>query len=464
MAPGKCLLPPGGLARRNENQPEMTQYKFIDLFSGCGGLSLGLSMAGLEGQFAVERDRMAFDTFSGNFLGERKVPVTKFSWPAWLEERAWGIDEFLAEHHGHLVQLQGQVQVLAGGPPCQGFSFAGKREEADPRNLLFEKYVQVVDAIKPSALVLENVPGMEVAHSSKTNDEEGHGEAPESYYDKLKKSLEAIGYEVHGKIVDASRFGVPQRRSRLIVIGLRRQVAAELEGGIGRAFELLEEARISQLQELRLADAIPAMDAISDLRANCSIRRRCIDPYSPAGFEEAEYLGPATVFQKLMHKHCRNDSMDSMRLTKHRDDVRDRFKKILDECPRGVRMNDANRERYGLKKHRIYPMSPWEPAPTITTLPDDVLHYAEPRILTVRESARLQSFPDWFRFRGKFTTGGTRRSKECPRYTQVGNAVPPLLARAIGLAITATLIEAAEAAKRSLAGDKARREAIIAIA
>ena len=105
-------------------------------------------------------------------------------------------------------------------------------------------------------------------------------------------------------------------------------------------------------------------------------------------------------------------------------------------------MNDANREQYSTKKHRIYPMDPWVPAPTITTLPDDVLHYSEPRILTVRESARLQSFPDWFQFRGKFTTGGDRRTKECPRYTQVGNAVPPLLARAIGLTIRAVLDEA----------------------
>ena len=102
-------------------------------------------------------------------------------------------------------------------------------------------------------------------------------------------------------------------------------------------------------------------------------------------------------------------------------------------------MNDATREQYGTKKRRICLMDPWEPAPTITTLPDDVLHYSEPRILTVRESARLQSFPDWFQFRGKFTTGGSRRTKECPRYTQVGNAVPPLLARAIGLAIKAVL-------------------------
>ena len=127
----------------------------------------------------------------------------------------------------------------------------------------------------------------------------------------------------------------------------------------------------------------------------------------------------------------------------HRDEVRDRFAQIIKECTQGVRMNEESRARFGLKKHRIYPMSAWEPAPTITTLPDDVLHYSEPRILTVRESARLQSFPDWFRFRGKYTTGGALRTKECPRYTQVGNAVPPLLAEAIGLAAVATLQELA---------------------
>ena len=86
-------------------------------------------------------------------------------------------------------------------------------------------------------------------------------------------------------------------------------------------------------------------------------------------------------------------------------------------------------------------MSDASPAPTITTLPDDVLHYSEPRILTVRESARLQSFPDWFQFKGKYTTGGDRRTKECPRYTQVGNAVPPYLARAIGSALGKALAE-----------------------
>ena len=131
-----------------------------------------------------------------------------------------------------------------------------------------------------------------------------------------------------------------------------------------------------------------------------------------------------------------------MRMARHRDNVRERFARILAECPKGVRMNEENRKLFGLLKHRVYPMSSTEPAPTITTLPDDVLHYSEPRILTVRECARLQSFPDWFVFRGKYTTGGELRIKECPRYTQVGNAVPPLLARAVGLAVRATLDEA----------------------
>jgi DNA (cytosine-5)-methyltransferase 1 len=107
-----------------------------------------------------------------------------------------------------------------------------------------------------------------------------------------------------------------------------------------------------------------------------------------------------------------------------------------------VRMNEANRKKFGLLKHRVYPMSPAEPAPTITTLPDDVVHYAEPRILTVRECARLQSFPDWFEFKGKFTTGGQSRKRECPRYTQVGNAVPPLLGRSVALAVAEVIDEA----------------------
>ena len=151
-----------------------------------------------------------------------------------------------------------------------------------------------------------------------------------------------------------------------------------------------------------------------------------------------------------------------MRLARHREDVRARFARIISECRQGVRMDDESRKTYRLKKHRIYPMAAGQPAPTITTLPDDILHYSEPRILTVRECARLQSFPDWFAFKGKFTTGGDRRTKECPRYTQVGNAVPPYLARAIGIAVRNLLEEVA--LTKAVFGDRAGEMPAVATA
>lgn len=428
----------------DKTRAPMKQYKFVDLFAGCGGLSLGLSLAGMRGQFAVERDPMAFETFAANLASARDVPVMQFEWPQWLEKRSWDIEELLSSHRDELFALRGTVDVLAGGPPCQGFSFAGRRQEDDPRNLLFEKYVEAVQAIQPMALVLENVPGMRVAHgkqsltATQTSKQRGRSI---SFYDKLADSLGNAGYEVDAMLVNASRFGVPQRRSRLIVIGVRKDLARWLSGGIKRAFQLLDEARSTHLDHLGLPDAVSAADAISDLQLGGRILKACTDTKSAKGFQELVYVKPTTHFQRLMHGGCVANEMDSMRLARHREDVSKRFAKIIEECTQGVRMNDASRAQYGLKKHRIYPMLDTDPAPTITTLPDDVLHYSEPRILTVRECARLQSFPDWFEFRGKFTTGGARRTKECPRYTQVGNAVPPFLGKVIGIAIGMLLDE-----------------------
>lgn len=428
----------------------MNQFSFADLFSGCGGLSLGLAMAGLSGRFAVERDAMAFETFAANFLGNH-CPAGAFEWPAWLERKAWAIDDLLECHKADLKRLRGSVDVLAGGPPCQGFSFAGRRQEDDPRNLLFEKYVEVVKAIRPKLLVLENVPGMKVLHHrGKVIDLlQGHEEPRrQSFYERLVASLEAAGYAMEGQLVDAVGFGVPQRRSRLIAMGIRKDLVRLVDGGPSRAFALLQQAGMEQLRELGLKGPVSAKQAISDLEISTSSLIDCDDPASRGGFHEVAYGGPRTRYQRLMHVDCLA-KMDSMRLARHRDDVRQRFEHIISQCRKGVRMDDATRSSYGLKKHRIFPMSATDPAPTVTTLPDDILHYSEPRILTVRESARLQSFPDWFEFKGKYTTGGDRRTKECPRYTQVGNAVPPLMARAIGKALHALLGEIAAATASS---------------
>lgn len=135
---------------------------FIDLFSGCGGLSLGMTDAGFRGIFAIEKAPDAFQTFKANLLDH--PDSCDFDWPKWLEKKNIGIEDFLTKHGHRLNALRGKVSVLTGGPPCQGFSFAGKRNRKDPRNRLFKKYVQFVDAVRPQLLVLENVPGMRVAH------------------------------------------------------------------------------------------------------------------------------------------------------------------------------------------------------------------------------------------------------------------------------------------------------------
>lgn len=434
--------------------------RFIDLFAGCGGLSLGLSLSGAQGLFAIERDKMAFETFKANFLEDPKGPVRGFNWPAWLESRAWAIDELLNVHSAELAALcRDPIDLIAGGPPCQGFSFAGRRNADDPRNQLFKRYLEVVGHIKPTAVLIENVPGMAVAHgTAKQGAKRQRRDISGSYFEALGHALDELGYDVEGQIIDASRFGVPQKRARLIVVGLLRERCAGdcKKNHASLVFEKLEAGRAGFLAGIGLSAPVPAEDAIGDLTM---LRRDgmgfwplqiCEDPASPRGFFEITYDGrrSKTAYQKLMRAGAPVPRMDSMRLARHTDEVRERFWQIIRTCRQGVRMNDGDRASFKLRKHRIYPMSADEPAPTVTTLPDDILHYCDPRILTVREYARLQSFPDWFVFKGKYTTGGDRRTRECPRYTQVGNAVPPLLGLALGKAVREVLDEMKEVRPR----------------
>lgn len=429
--------------------------RFIDLFAGCGGLSLGLSWSGAQGLFAVERDAMAFETFKANFLDDPKGPVRRFEWPIWLESRAWAIDELLDVHAAELAGLRNDpIDLIAGGPPCQGFSFAGRRNAVDPRNQLFKRYLEVVGQIKPTAVLVENVPGMAVVHgAAKQGGKRQRRDISGSYFEALCYALDKLGYCVEGRIIDASRFGVPQKRARLIVVGLLREACAgDGNNYASLVFEKLEAGRTEFLSGLGLTAPVPAQTAIGDLTM---LRRDgtgswplqiCEDPASPRGFFEISYDGrrSKTAYQKLMRTGAPVPRMDSMRLARHTNEVRERFWQIIRTCRQGVRMNDGDRASFKLRKHRIYPMSADEPAPTVTTLPDDILHYCDPRILTVREYARLQSFPDWFTFKGKYTTGGDRRTRECPRYTQVGNAVPPLLGLALGSALRDVLADMKE--------------------
>lgn len=427
---------------------EKQQRTFVDLFAGCGGLSLGLVQAGWTGLFAVEKAKDAFATFASNFLAGPME--ARFDWPGWLEKRPHSIGSVLETCEQSLRRLRGSVDVVAGGPPCQGFSYAGRRIKSDPRNMLFRKYVQFVKTVEPSVVVLENVPGMQVPHGTvKRRGRRVPGPVPSSFCAKLIDELDAIGYVAESRLLDAADYGVPQRRPRMVVIGLKRSVARGFVGGVGDVFEYVEAARVEQLLELGLEAHVTARDAISDLAIGKRPLLECDDPASWRGFNVPTYLGPTTTYQRLMHDDFHGNAMDSMRLANHTGPVLRRFKLILRKYRKGVQLGSAVRQRLGLLKRRTIPMAPGRLAPTITTLPDDILHYEEPRILTVRESARLQSFPDWFKFLGVYTTGGARRKKACPRYTQVGNAVPPLLSRAIGLGIARALNDATTEVKSS---------------
>jgi DNA (cytosine-5)-methyltransferase 1 len=220
---------------------------------------------------------------------------------------------------------------------------------------------------------------------------------------------------------------VAQNRPRFIVVGVRKDQLAEAQSF--KPFQTLLGMRECFLAKKGLSATKPvtAAEAISDLTVSGNGTRASTDS---AKFKEIDYKGPLTAYQRMLNDACLRPN--SLRLANHRPATANRFAEILNTCRKGIVLSAADRKRLGLKKHQTVVLNEDEPSHTLTTLPDDLLHYIEPRILTVRESARLQSFPDWFAFRGKYTTGGTMRKLEAPRYTQVGNAVPPLLAECLG--------------------------------
>lgn len=399
---------------------------FIDLFAGCGGLSLGLSKAGWKGVFAVEKNEDAFKTFSHNF---NKKKGLKFDWPKWLPQQAISTAELLGEYREALTALRGKIDLIAGGPPCQGFSFAGRRKADDPRNKLKDEYLEIVDIIRPKFLVFENVKGFTVKFK---------GSKKPTHSEQVIKQLEGLnwgGYCTFSSVLDASLFGVPQPRPRFILIAIRSDLI-ENDGDVANPFDGIEMHATEFRKRKKLnGHKISVREAISDLEVSSSGTSDSIDT---KGFKQIVYRPEVkSDFQHLMkHGLPVGKSANSLRLARHRPETLSKFTEILGTCPKGKSLPKEFREKYNIKKQCFTPLHPDEMSKTITTLPDDLLHYCEPRILTVRECARLQTFPDWFEFLGKYTTGGARRKQECPRYTQVGNAVPPLMAEALGLLIS----------------------------
>ncbi|MEG6512522.1 DNA cytosine methyltransferase [Desulforamulus ruminis] len=406
---------------------ELNKPTYIDLFAGCGGISLGLMNAGWKGLFAIEKSDMAFETLKHNLIEGHKI---HYDWPEWLEKETHDICKFRVKFWRHLKKLSGKIDLIAGGPPCQGYSFAGKRSSDDERNELFKKYIGMVKCLRPKMILLENVEGITVPiQKDKENKERKPGRKSLPYSKKIENSLKRLGYKVFSSLVDFDDYGVPQSRTRFILIGFEVKTFGNI---IENPFQRLKAIRDNFLREKGLPiEKISIQDAISDLESDRFGKAPSPDS---KGFCHGLIGEAESSFQKLMRKGLddKNTMPDSHRLVNHTEDIIKRFTLILKNCRRGVQITSAERELYKTKKNCIVPADSTEPSPTLTSLPDDLLHYSEPRVLTVREYARLQSFPDWFEFKSKYTTGGDRRKVECPRYTQVANAVPPLFAEAIG--------------------------------
>ena len=395
-----------------DKRREFIMPTYIDIFAGCGGLSLGLHNAGWKGLFAIEKNAMAFETLKHNLIDKRK----HFKWPHWLPIKNHDIDEVMTNYRKHLKALSGKVDLVVGGPPCQGFSTAGRRVESDKRNHLIHSYIKFVKIVKPQAIFFENVQGFTMGFKK--------GKIKGKPYSQIVlNGLKELGYkDVKGVLIDFSEFGIPQRRKRFISVGT-------LNGQADLFFKFLKEQRTGFLFTKGLRTRIGVGSAISDLE-RIHGEEPCLDT---EGFMAGVYAYPKNNYQRFLHKS--EPMPDSHRFANHTEQTLGIFKKILKIDTPNKKISDKERARLGIKKRNVVLLGRNFPSPTLMSIPDDYIHYSEPRILTVREYARIQSFPDWYEFKGPYTTGGKRRTEQVPRYTQIGNAIPPLFGEQSGVVL-----------------------------
>lgn len=434
----------------------------IDLFSGSGGMSEGLIQAGFNILYSSDINEDVKTTYVSRHeqLGLIQGNNTYFQKK---DIRDLSSDEII-EKIKSLEIFKGkpipEIDAIFGGPPCQGFSRAGLRDVEDPRNTLFKEYLRIVNDIRPKYVVMENVEGF-----LDTNLNNYIGVLGKKYKgnilmpDLLEKEFVSIGYNVlKPQVLDASDFGVPQRRKRVIFL-------AYLEGQTPPLYPIPTTPHEDQ--------KLTVSDAIIDLITEPSIRKKTI--YKKSYYQKDSANGRTKHIKGIpVSKHS---SIPNHDLSNHSDLVKERFSLfekgessgmltrrirdtginilsypvLLDHCVKELegrykkneivvlflngKVDDLLIQTLLTKKSNRYRLHPNEISPTMVTMPDDYLSPFENRIPTVREMARIQSFDDSFRFYGKRTTGGIRRRIDVPQYTQVGNAVPPLLAKAIALEI-----------------------------
>lgn len=336
------------------------KYNFIDLFAGCGGMSLGFEKAGFTNILAIDFWQDALTTYAHNRRGANTLCADLAFLDPKLVEAKFRFSE---------------VDVIIGGPPCQGFSIAGKRIIDDERNRLYKSFVSFVQFFKPKAFVMENVPNILSI---------GNG----AVRDSILADFTTLGYNVSYKVLTASDFGVPQNRRRAFFIGLQS----------GCDF-IFPKATIN--------NPVTSKEAISDLPEYTIVNG------------ESYPTKPQSEYQRLMRME--SNGVFNHEITVHTSQTQ----KIISMVPDGGNYKDLPKELWSTRKVHIAwtRLNSTRPSFTIDCGHNHHFHYLYNRVPTVRESARLQSFPDSFIFLGN----------KGSQLKQVGNAVPPLLAEQVAL-------------------------------
>lgn len=400
----------------------------IDLFAGCGGLSLGMEQAGFRPLLFSEINPQAAETYIANRAEIDIVPVGD----------VYNLTDLDLGHLKTYWAYKGikDIDLVCGGPPCQGFSGIGHRrtfklDKKDiPSNHLFQEMVRVIRKVQPKMFLFENVRGLLNAKW------DAGGESGEIFQAVLAEFKSLDGYQVRWDLLHAKDYGVPQNRPRVIMVGIREDVIPR-----SLQMQLLEypfdapSAVKSGFLPEPSGKPPSLVELLSDLVDPLYRQSLVTAAYPHEAKNEIQRKLRTTPEGKILEK---GDPVSEQEYSDHADYIRKKFQHMIDHG--GEIPEDLQTKKFA---QRVFPKKWPEDGPglTVTSLPEDYVHYEQPRSPTVREWARIQTFPDWYQFKGPRTTGGRRRAgdpskgvwdRDVPRYTQIGNAVPVMLAEKIG--------------------------------
>lgn len=366
------------------------ELKIIDLFCGCGGLSEGFEDAGFKIVVGNDVDKDMIESFKLNHPTAKAISedINKISANELLENT--GV-------------LKDNISVVIGGPPCQGFSTVGDRKQDDPRNKLFYQFVRIVKEVNPKVFVMENVTGLLTMENGKVKD-------------VIKNEFENLGYDVKYSILKAEDYGVPQKRRRVFFVGHKiNNKTFEFPLPTHGESNSTGQLTLSSINN-NLKPVLTVWDAIGDLpEINCGESKDKYDNEPKNDFQRFLRNGQSTLID---HKAPNHTEIMIKRMEKIKQGQNH------SNLPQELKLNSGYPNIYG----RLIAN---EPADTITgncgciSAPGRFIHPFKHRALTVREAARLQSFRDSKKFEGS----------QMKKYKQVGNAVPPLLAKALAIEI-----------------------------